>query len=110
MSTLIYKRVRGHQWTDAWEQLSPSEQEAFLTKLDHILKASGGKRYILLAYDTAQALQAWNSFGIEIFPDLQSLRQHEVLLDRLEVTKYVHMDTVTGEELASLGLALCVTG
>jgi hypothetical protein len=68
MAALVYKRVRSHQWTEVWEQLAPTERDAFLTKLDQILKMSGGKRYVLLAYDTAQALQEWNTFGIEIFP------------------------------------------
>ena len=110
MAALVYKRVRSHQWTEVWEQLAPTERDAFLTKLDQILKMSGGKRYVLLAYDTAQALQEWNTFGIEIFPDMQALHKHENLLNQLEFTKYVQTDSITGEELASLGLALCVNG
>jgi hypothetical protein len=101
MAALVYKRIQSHQWTEAWEQLTATEQEAFLMKLDEILKRSGGKRYVLLAWDT---------FGIEIFPDMQSLQQQEDLLNQLEFTKYVQMDTIQGEELASLGLALCVSG
>jgi len=89
MTNLVYKRVRNHRWTDAWERLAPAERETFLAKLDEVSKMSGDKRYSLLAYDTAAALQEWSTFGIEIFPDIPALQRHEKLLDQLNFTKYV---------------------
>ncbi len=97
MSGLVYRRIIKHQWVKAGDQASQAEQDAVLAKLDQALREVGGKRMVLLHYDSAaDALQEWGTLGTETFPDLQAAKDYEDRLRELGCDDYLEMTVKTG--------------
>jgi hypothetical protein len=75
--------------------LSQAEKDDYLAKVDEALAAVGGKRLVLIVCDSAYALENWNTFGLEIFPDQNALEKHAELLQQIGLSRYVETETTT---------------
>jgi hypothetical protein len=96
MADLIFKRIVKHEWLAGWEQLSQEERDAYLAKLDETVKQAGGRRLVFIQCDAAYATQEWDTFGMEIFPDMEAAQKHAELIDQLNVDGYVARETLVG--------------
>jgi hypothetical protein len=96
MAQHIYKLVLG-KMNEAWHQLSPEEQHALLAKVNTALEQVGAKR--LIECDPSWSTEQWHFWGVEEFPDIQSVMKHTKLLAELKWDRYVETMTVLGTKV-----------
>lgn len=93
MAQPIYKLFLG-KMTNAWHQLPAEEQRALRAKVDAALDQAGGKRVIMC--DPSWSTEQWHYWGVEEFPDIESVMKHTKLLADLKWDSYVETMTVLG--------------
>ena len=96
MAQKVYKLFLG-KWSEAWHQLSQEEQESLLAKVLAAVEKAGGKGMIVC--DSAWSSEQWPFFGIEEFPDTESVQKHTALLQELNWSRYVDSMTLLGTEM-----------
>ncbi len=77
MAKPIYKLYLGKP-KPSWFKLSKDEQDKLLAKLRALLEKAGGKS--LLTCNCNWASEQWAYFGLEEFPDIESVQKHTELL------------------------------
>jgi hypothetical protein len=98
MATPIYKGFLA-RLTEAWYALSPEEQEIIIRKVDEAREAVGGKTVILC--DSSWSSEEWPTFGIEVFPSIEALQKHTVMLTDANWYRYVESISLLGIDPAS---------
>jgi hypothetical protein len=93
MAGPIYKSWRV-KVTEAWHQLSKSEQDALMAKVTAALDAVDGKVVVMCAADWAN--ERWTAFGVEEFPDLEAVQKHTALLNELNWFRYIDSEHLLG--------------
>lgn len=89
----IYKffRVR---WSEAYYQLSPAERGQLMQKIEGIGKQFGVKSIILC--NTCWNDEQWLGFGLEEFPDMETVHKHNLALVEADWYRYIHSETMLG--------------
>jgi hypothetical protein len=82
---------------DAFYRLSPEEREELFKKGQEALKSAGGERVI--SCDSTWCSENWNGFGVEKFPDLESVQKYTNLLMELDWFGYLDANTYLGTEV-----------
>jgi hypothetical protein len=93
MGKTIYKLFIG-KMTEAWHQLTPEEQESYMTRVDGTLDQVGGRRTLIC--DSGWSSEQWPFFGVEEFPDIEAVQKHSDLLDEFNWGRYVESITLLG--------------
>jgi hypothetical protein len=83
--------------TEAWYQLSESDKNNHRAQLREALKKVGGKEII-------SCFSGWNSeqylgWGVEQFPDIESVQKHHILLIGLSWFRYFESNSYLGTEM-----------
>lgn len=93
MARTIYKLFLGRM-TGEWHKLSDIEQNDLLDKVNAALIEAGGKPVIMC--DPSWSTEQWHFWGVEEFPDIESVMKHTRLLTELDWGIYVDTMTVLG--------------
>ena len=93
MAKTIYKLFLG-KMTEAWHQLPAEEQHALLARVEEALDKVGGKH--LISCDPSWSTEQWHFWGVEEFPDIETVMKHTKLLADLKWERYVETMTVLG--------------
>jgi hypothetical protein len=93
MSKPIYKLFLG-KMTEAWHQLPEAEQQQLLAKVNEALVKAGGKPMIMC--DPSWCNELWHFWGVEEFPDIETVMKHTKLLEEMHWERYVESMTVLG--------------
>lgn len=96
MNGPIYKffRVR---WTAAWYHLSQAERDAMLAKIGDLGKQYGVKQ--MLVCNSSWSNEGWSGFGVEEYPDMDTLYKHNAALLEAEWFQYFDSETMLGTAL-----------
>lgn len=98
MTGPVYKMFRA-RWKEAWFALSDEEQKTLGAKVRAALNQAGGKELVFC--DSTWSSEQWWGFGVEEFPDIESVQQHTRLLDELNWMRYVESETLLGTAIGS---------
>jgi hypothetical protein len=82
----IYKFWQA-KFNEAWYQMSAEEQSQQMAKVGAALEQVGGKAVI--ACESEWANEQWQAFGVEEFPDIESVQKHTKLLSELNWGRYL---------------------
>ena len=82
---------------DAFYKLSSEERDELFKKGEDALKNAGGERVI--ACDSTWCSENWNGFGVEKFPDLETVQKYTTLLIELDWFSYFDANTYLGTEV-----------
>jgi hypothetical protein len=93
MTGSIYKLFMGRM-TEAWYQLSDEEQTRLTSEIG--AEKVGGK--LILECSSSWSAEQWDFFGIEEFPDIESVQEYAELLDALGWRRYADTVTILGTE------------
>lgn len=96
MSQPIYELWQA-RFIEPWYQLPEEEQQRILKQVAESLKAVGGQTVVMCSASWAN--ERWPFFGVERFPDLQALQQHQQTLSDISWTRYIDSRTSLGTEL-----------
>src|SRR5918997_757933 len=91
MAQPIYKLFQG-KFTEAWYQLAPDEQAQLMAKVGEALAHVGGKTIVLC--NPGWANEQWTFWGVEQFPDIEAVQQHNALLNELNWFRYLDTTVV----------------
>ncbi|HYP45044.1 MAG TPA: hypothetical protein VEQ66_07600 [Propionibacteriaceae bacterium] len=98
MSRPIYE-VWQARFTEAWYQLSEEEQERLMKSVTEAVEAVGGKTLIICS--AAWANERWPFFGVEVYPDLETVQRHQQILSDLNWARYMESRTSLGTALVA---------
>ena len=93
MAGPIYK-LWMFRYTEAWYQLSEEEQNSLLAKVVEALEQVGGKT--VLTCVSAWSSEQWLTFGIEEFPDIETVQKHTEDLWELNWFRYLEGTSMLG--------------
>ena len=93
MNGPIYKFFRLRP-TTAWYQLSKAEQDAVMAKIGDLEKQFGVK--VLQVCNSSWSNERWTAFGVEEYPDVESVRKHDAAIRELGWFRYVDAETMLG--------------
>jgi hypothetical protein len=93
MSGSIYKFFRARP-TEAFYQLNAAERQALLDKNEQIGKEMGLKQNA--PYECTWGNERWAFFGIQEYPDLETLLKYEAALEAMDWFRYVEAETMLG--------------
>jgi hypothetical protein len=93
MATPVY-RMFTVKPLEPWYRLSQEERTNLLARVSATLEEVGGKTVVLC--DSAWASEEWAFFGVEQYPDVEALQQHEALLQKLNWPLYIEAHTIVG--------------
>jgi len=96
MAQPIYKLYMFRN-TEAWYQLSQDKQNELLGKVNAALEKAGGKRFI--SCNSSWSSEQWPVYGVEQFPNIEAVQQHEKALTDLNLSRYVVSKSMLGTEL-----------
>jgi hypothetical protein len=96
MAKTIYKLFMMKP-SEAWFQLSREEQESLFEKVGESLKNSGGKT--IISADSSWSSREWMFFGVQEYPDIESLQKHAKDLMELNWFRYGEGKVILGTEI-----------
>jgi hypothetical protein len=82
--------------SEAWYQLSKEEQDSLFSKVGESSDKAGIKEIVIA--DSAWSNEEWMFFGVNEYPDLESLQEHTKRLDDLQWFRYVESKVILGTE------------
>ena len=80
--------------TEAWYQLSKAEQDTLSANVENTMIRFGGKMTLLC--HSSWSDERWEAFGVVEFPDVESVRQHNIALHELNWFRYIDSETMLG--------------
>ena len=83
--------------SEAWFQLSSEEQQSLFEKVSDSLKNSGGKT--IIAADSSWSSREWMFFGVQEYPDIESLLKHAKDLGEMNWFRYGEGKLILGTEI-----------
>ena len=95
MAQQIYKSFYGNP-REAWYQLSKAEQDSLFQKVTAALDKVGGKSLVIC--NSTWASDAYMFFGVEVFPSLEAVQEHDKLLNELNWFRYSDSFSLLGTE------------
>jgi hypothetical protein len=93
----IYKFYR-LRTTEAFYGLTQAEKDAILAKLGELQAQHGVKT--IVTCNTAWNNERWQSFGLEEFPDMQTVANYNAALLAMDLFRYVDSETMLGTAAA----------
>jgi len=96
MSQPIYHLYFGKP-TEAWYLLSDEEQTQLLARLREHFVSLGGET--IITCDSAWATDQWQIWGVEKYPDLESLQKQVKFQRELKWLRYVDSTSILGTSL-----------
>lgn len=97
MSKPVYLLVLGHGFTEAWHQLSKTEQETLWSKVAAVDARAGGKWVILC--DSRWADESLYDWGVIEYPDIDAYQQKVRELEELSWFRYFSAKTILGTKM-----------
>jgi hypothetical protein len=98
MNEPVYRFFRG-RFTDAWYQLSQSEQDKVFAEMGNAFQESNGKAVV------GPCLTCWSSdwhvFGVEVYPSLEAVQTWRETMARLNCFRYFELESMIGVQQAS---------
>jgi hypothetical protein len=91
----VYKLWQG-RFTEAWYRLPEDEQQQLMGDVVRALEQAGGKE--MVACLSAWSNERWQAFGVEQFPDVETVQRHEQMLTDLRWARYFESHTTLGTE------------
>lgn len=82
--------------SEAWYQLSKEEQDRLMTKQEEFFNKAGGKTLVFA--DLAWSSEEWLYFGVNQYPDFESLEKHSKRLAEINRFRYLESKVVLGTE------------
>lgn len=95
MAQQIYKSYYANA-REAWYQLSKAEQDSLLQKVVAALAKVGGKS--IVNCNSGWSTDAYQLFGLEVFPSLEAAQEHNKLLNELNWFRYLDGFSILGTE------------
>ena len=95
MAQSIYKAFFGKA-QEPWYQLSKAEQDSLLKKVTAARDKVGGKLHLICNVNWSS--DAYQFFGVEVFPSLEAVQQHNKLLNELNWFRYIDGFSILGTE------------
>jgi hypothetical protein len=89
----IYKFAR-IRFIEAWYQLSQSERDKLLAKLEELKKQFGVTTGPVC--DISWSNERWSAFVVEVFPDMASVQKYNAGLVEVDWFRYVDVETILG--------------
>ena len=89
------------RWTAAWYQLSPTEQDALQAKIGDLGPRFGSTTFLI--YKSSWSNERWFAFGVQEFPDVQSVQKYSAALEELGWLRYIDSETMLGTAWPSDG-------
>ena len=84
------------KFKEPWYQLSKAEQDEMLKKVGAALEQAGGKSHVVCL--SGWSSEAWQGFGLEVFPSIEAVQEHSRYLDELNWFRYVESFSALGTE------------
>ena len=81
---------------EAWYQLSKEEQASLVAKMQVSFDKVGGKNFITA--DSRWSYEEWQMFGVNEYPDLDSLMEHNKDLQSIDWFRYFDTKVILGTE------------
>ena len=84
------------RFTEAWYQLSQQERDQLLAKQEESMQKAGGKN--LAFAESVWSNEKWQFFGVNEFPDLETLQAHTARLIEIEWFRYIDSNVILGKD------------
>jgi hypothetical protein len=97
MAKSVYMLVLGHDYTEAWHQLSKEEQAELWSKVDAVDKAAGAKTAI--ACDSRWADESLIFWAVVEYPDMEAYQRKAKELEALNWWRYFSAKTILGTKM-----------
>jgi hypothetical protein len=95
MAGPIYKLWMAN-WTEAWYQLSEEEKSNVLAKMNEAGEEVGVKS--IVSCRSQWCTEEWQGFGVQEFPDIETVQRHTELLNEMDWLRYVDSASILGTE------------
>ncbi len=95
MAKTIYQLFTA-RFTEAWYQLSKEEQDQVLAKQTESFEKAGGKNLVFA--ESVWSNEEWQFFGVNEFPDLETLQAHTNRLIEIPWFRYIDSKVILGKE------------
>jgi len=82
--------------TEAWYQLSKEEQDDLIAKQAESFNKAGAKNLVFA--DSAWSNEEWLFFGVNEYPDIESLQKHTTRLADIQWLRYLDTRVILGTE------------
>jgi hypothetical protein len=86
MAGPVYKLFLVKGRSEAWHQLSQEEKDSLMAKHDESFEKAGGKP--ILYCDSKWSSGQWATFGVEEFPSIEAVQEHEKDLVEMDLHRY----------------------
>ena len=93
MDNSIYKLFM-FKFREGWYGLPEEDRKKHIDRVKEALDKAGGKSIMMCA--SAWSSEQWHMFGLEEFPDLESVRKHSLLLAELKHWQYIDSTSLLG--------------
>ena len=84
------------KYTEAWYQLEDEEKDRIFKKIGDSFEEVGAEQIIIC--DSSWSAEAWQSFGLIKFPNIEALQKHRQDTNNLDWPRYVEAMSVLGTE------------
>jgi uncharacterized protein DUF6616 len=98
MAQPIYYAFVG-KFKEAWYNLSTSERDELIKKIGEAMEKVGGKQVLFCA--SGWSSEQWQFFGVETYPDIEAVQEHNRLLFELNWFRYIDSMTILGTEFSA---------
>ena len=82
------------KWKEPWYKLSPEEQNTLGAKVEASLKQVGAE--LLVTCGSSWSSEEWLAWGVEKFPSIEAVQQHDQTLIGLNWFMYIESKTYLG--------------
>lgn len=93
MAGPIYKMFYA-RWTEAWYALSQEQRDAIFQQITEATERLGIKGMVIC--DSSWASDKWLFWGVEEYPDMESVQEYTKCLIELNWFRYVDAETLLG--------------
>ena len=93
MADAIYK-LWMFRPTEAWYKLSKEERDRLAKKAMEDIEKAGGKS--VLVCDPTWSTERWELFGIDEYPDIESVQRLTELLEERDHFRYIEVESMIG--------------
>ena len=84
------------RFSEAWYQLSKEEQDHLLAKQEESSNKTGAKNVVFA--ESVWSNEEWQFFGVNEYPDLESLQEHTKDLVEIQWFRYIESKVILGKE------------
>lgn len=85
------------RFSEAGYQLSQEERDAIIAEQTESFEKAGGKNIVF--GDATWSNEEWQYFGVNEYPDIESLQEHTKRLEEIPWFRYVKSKVILGNEM-----------